>query len=211
MLSKITITNKNGFDEIHITENGKTSNLKRDLNGDYAAQRNYALEKAKGDWVFFIDTDESIEDDFDHIPSGYEAFKFKRLDNFFGKTLHHGEAGNIKLVRLAKKDFGKWIGKVHEVWVGNGKVGTWPKPIIHTPHPTISEFIKEINAYTTIYAKDNKNFSYFDLVKPQGKFIYNYFFKLGFLDGLAGFVMAYMMSLHSLIARVKQYEQIRTH
>jgi hypothetical protein len=40
---------------------------------------------------------------------------------------------------------------------------------------------------------------------PFGKFILNYFLKLGFLDGAPGFVYAFMMSFHSFLVRGKLY------
>lgn len=207
MLSTITITNKRSQDEIEITENGKTSYIKRNLDNDYAAQRNFALEKAKGDWILFLDTDERLEHELTEIPIGFDAFYLRRLDEFFGKTLKHGETGNIRLIRLAKKNFGTWTGKVHETWVGSGKIGTLKNPILHFPHQTIKEFIREINNYTEIRANEVKKSNFLEILKPIFKFIDNYVLKLGFLDGFAGFVMAYMMSLHSLIVRVKQYEK----
>ena len=41
------------------------------------------------------------------------------------------------------------------------------------------------------------------LLFPAGKFIQNYFFKRGFLDGTAGFIHAALMSLHSFLVRGK--------
>lgn len=207
MLSTVTLTNKRGFDEIEIIEKNKTARFSRRLKGDFASQRNFALSKAKGDWVLFIDSDEKLSPELISVPQGFAAFYLKRLDHFFGKILHHGETGNIKLLRLARKNFGHWGGRVHEVWIGQGRVGTLKNVLIHNPHPTIFKFLQKINFYTTIRVIELTKFSCLELLKPPAKFIANYFFKLGFLDGMAGFVMAYMMSLHSLIVRVKQYEK----
>lgn len=208
LISTITLSkNKAGLDEIIIENGSNSERFTRDLDGDFSAQRNFALGKCRTEWVFFLDSDERIEEDFSKIPSGFDAFKFRRLDSFLGITLMHGETGNIQLVRLAKKGFGKWTGHVHETWQGDGKIGSWPVPIYHTPHKDIREFISKINYYSDIYSENKKTFSYLELLKPIGKFLVNYLFKLGFLDGFPGFVMAYMMSLNSLITRVKQYEK----
>lgn len=205
MVSQITITNKRGFDEIRITENGKTRYIKRQLGGDYSSQRNFALSKAKGDWVLFIDTDEKLSQVIKEIPQEFDAFYLKRIDQFWGRPLIHGETGHIKLIRLAKKNFGFWHGKVHETWVGKGKVGDSEIYLIHSPHRNIREFISKINTYTEIKANEDKKFNYWEFGKPILKFIDSYFVKFGFLDGMPGFVMAYMMSFHSLLVRVKLY------
>lgn len=205
MLSKITITNNKGYDEILITEEGKTRKIKRDISGDFSSQRNFALGQAKGDWVLFIDSDETLSDEIKEIPDGYDAFFLRRLDIFWGKMLKHGETGKINLIRLARKNFGVWRGKVHEVWTGKGKLGYFKIYLIHRSHKNIREFITKINFYSEIRASETKSFNYLDLAKPIIKFIDNYFFKLGFIDGMPGFVMAYMMSFHSLLVRVKCY------
>ncbi|MEK7565928.1 MAG: hypothetical protein AAB506_02700, partial [Patescibacteria group bacterium] len=130
-----------------------------------------------------------------------------RRDVFWGKELKHGEAGSIKLLRLGKKDAGEWQRKVHEVWQINGPTKTLNNYLYHYPHPTISEFLSSINNYTDIDILEQKKFSYFRLIfNPPGKFIYNYFLKLGFLDGYPGLVYAFMMSFHSLLVRVKMWE-----
>lgn len=180
---------------------------------DFAKARNALLAKTPGDWVFFVDTDEVVspalkkEIEFVIQNSKYEGFLLKRSDYFLGRFLKFGETANVRLLRLARKNAGQWIGQVHEVWKINGAVGELNNPILHYPHPTISEFIAHINHYTDIRAKEISTFSLWQtLVFPPAKFFQNYFLRLGFLDGFPGFAMAFMMSLHSLIVRVKMYD-----
>src|SRR5260221_6699426 len=68
------------------------------LDGDFAAQRNFGLEIAKGDWILFVDADERVSQalafemqaiitlHIDHV-SGYYL---RRLDTMWGKVLHFG-------------------------------------------------------------------------------------------------------------------------
>lgn len=185
---------------------------------DYAAQRNLGLEKAKNEWVLFVDDDEVVSEELrDEILSlrsrmtrEVDGYYIKRLDYFGGKFLKFGETGNIKLLRFGKKGAGRWYRKVHEVWdIKN--TATLKNPLYHYPHPTIAGFVASVNEYTSLdtseLRKEGKNFSVFRMIfNPVGKFVQNYIFKLGFLDGFPGFVMAYMMSFYSLIVRVKLYE-----
>jgi glycosyltransferase involved in cell wall biosynthesis len=183
---------------------------------DFSQQRNFGLEKANGDWLLFIDADERVSsslwyeimqrtsDSFDES-SGYYI---KRQDTMWGKLLKHGEVGNITILRLAKKGVGKWEGKVHEQWKVHGKTQLLKNPLDHFPHPSISEFLREINYYTDLRAEElfNKRVKSTWLsviVYPKTKFVLNYFFKRGFQDGLPGFVFAMMMSLHSFLVRGK--------
>ena len=184
---------------------------------DFAAQRNFALKQATCDWVLFVDSDESVPPTLAKQitkainSTSINGYYLKRRDIFLNKTLHHGETSQVRLLRLAKKSAGTWQRPVHEYWQIKGKVSTLSYPLQHQRHLSFSQFIDRLNHYTDLDVRallsENKPFSYLDLfVKPLGKFIYNYFILLGFLDGFPGFVMAFSMSLHSLIVRIKLYE-----
>lgn len=189
--------------------------FKHHLNNDFAQQRNFGLSKAKGDWVFFVDADERISSELvdeiiQEVKRGkYKAFVFKRQDFFMGKALKHGETAQVRLLRMAKKG-GRWIRPVHEIWQTKYKPKTLKNPILHYPHPSISQFLTQINFHSTLHAKalrkEGVNFSLFRLIfYPLAKFFQNYIWRLGFLDGTQGFIMAMMMSLHSFLARSKLY------
>ncbi len=184
----------------------------RKLNDDFAGQRNFGLEKAKGEWVLFVDSDEVVSrelaDEIQGLSYNKNGYLFKRKDYWGGRWLAHGETGNIKLLRLAKKDAGKWKQPVHEEWKIAGKVGTLAHPLLHYPHQNVAQFLDEINRYSTLYA----NYLYRHgvrepawqiLGKPAAKFFLNSIVRLGFLDGTAGIMVALMMSFHSFLVRAK--------
>jgi hypothetical protein len=134
----------------------------------------------------------------------------------FGRELKHGEYstsgafGNARIMRLAKKTAGRWVRPVHEVWKVKGKTGILKNPLNHYPHPTLMKFISNINYFSTIHARalkdEGKSSSLVKvIVWPPGKFVYNYFFRLGFLDGMQGFIAALMMSFHSFLSWSKLY------
>jgi len=188
---------------------------RRALSGDFSSQRNYGILKCENEWIFSVDADERVSEKLkDEIQTRVESvieengFSVKRCDELWGKKLMYGETGNAKFIRLAKKNSGKWLGKVHEKWKIDGRVGELKNPLSHFPHQKISEFITEINFYSDIRARELSElgvkvntveiFSY-----PLGKFLVNYFIKLGFLDGIPGLIIANMMSLHSFLVRGK--------
>lgn len=183
---------------------------KHNLDNNFSKQRNFACQKVRGPWVLFVDADEVVTTKLQKevikniTEDKYTGFYLKRRDVWMGKVLKHGEAGNIKLLRLAKKNAGKWKRAVHEFWDVKGNTAVLENPLLHYPHKTIREFIDDINLYSTIHAKENmkegKTKSFWKiLVYPFGKFFVNYFLKMGFLDGVAGFVMAVFMSFHSFL------------
>jgi len=197
------------------------------LNDNFAGQRNFGLEQASGDWVLFIDADEEMTPDLAKElekkinSSSVDGYYLKRQDFFGGRLLKHGDHprqsrhnGLISLLRLAKKDTGKWVYPVHEVWQIKGPTASLENPLNHYPHQTISEFIDSVNYFSTLRAKqlfqEGEKGSLTQIVLyPLGKFIQNYFFRLGFLDGTPGAVTALMMALHSFLSRSKLYLMAR--
>lgn len=180
------------------------------LDGDFATQRNKAMEVARNDWILFLDADEYVSPKLATeikrcINEDKVGYYIPRYDMLYGRKITHGECLNFKILRLGKKNKGTWKGKVHEVWTIKGKVGDIKNEIIHYPHPTMKEYIDEIEFYSTLHAKqkyDGGEKS--SLIKiiffPPLKFIYNYVIKLGFLDGDIGFIQAMMMSFHSYLS-----------
>lgn len=195
-------------------ENPKIKIFKRKLGVDFSAQRNFGVDQVTNDWVLFIDADERVTKELaleiKNILSftDFGGFLISRKDFMWGKKLKHGETGNIKLLRLFNKNKGSLKGTVHEVWQTKSKVGSLVNPIKHYPHPTISEFLNEINFYTDLRAKELfeigvKTNLLSILLYTKGKFIKNYFIKMGFMDGKEGFVHATLMSFHSFLVRGK--------
>lgn len=196
-------------------EHPKIEIYKRKLNGNFSAQRNFGIEKSKFDWIFFVDADERISKDLSSeikenvtASTAQGGFLLKRVDFMWGKELKHGETGNIKLLRLFNKNKGQLKGTVHESWVTDSEIGLLLNPILHYPHPTISEFLREINFYTDLRAeelyKEGKKSGFISIILyAKGKFFMNYIFKLGFMDGVPGLIHAILMSFHSFLVRGK--------
>lgn len=201
--------------------------FRRKLNGDFAAQRNFGLSKARGEWVLFIDSDEIVSQELAseiqnvikkpaEISNREVGFYVKRKDYFLGRWLTHGETANVKLLRLAKKDAGKWTRPVHEVWDVKGNVGELSHPLLHYPHPNVAQFLDEINRYSTLNARylhsQGVTVSWWQIIAyPKIKFLVNYFWRLGFMDGTAGVILALMMSFHSFLVRSKLWRLQNEH
>lgn len=214
---EIIVLDDNSTDKTsEITKRYNVKFFTRSLDSDFSSQRNFGLEHSSGDWVFFVDADEEVSLSLQNeiLALLHDQFTFvngclvKRIDHIFGTELRHGEQGSIRLLRLAKKDSGLWKGKVHEQWSIKGKKTILQNPLHHYPHASIGEFLREINYYTTLRAKElyemRKTTNLFQiLLFPFGKLVANYAVKHGFLDRTAGIVVALLMSLHSFLTRAK--------
>ncbi|HXJ90669.1 MAG TPA: glycosyltransferase family 2 protein [Candidatus Binatia bacterium] len=133
---------------------------------------------------------------------------FGRRNYFLGRWIRHGGFYPDKKVRLISRNAGLFEKRlVHEDlqlsshanlfdasphWSlhGNSRVD-----LIHHSYPTISDYIYHMNRYSSlgaemVAAKGKVRFSFINIVlRPAVTFIYNYFFRLGFLDGREGLLL----------------------
>ncbi|HLD26843.1 MAG TPA: glycosyltransferase family 2 protein [Patescibacteria group bacterium] len=201
--------------------------FQRKLENDFATQRNCAMEKTKGEWVLFIDADEEVTAELrceiititsksfakrqkDQSQKLVVAYQMGRRDIFWGREVRHGEVRQMRFIRLMKKESGTWKGAVHEQFHTHLKTSSLKNFLLHYPHQSIDEFLSEVNRYSSIRADElyvlGKTSSIISIIfYPFGKFIVNFFFRLGFLDGPSGFVYAFMMSFHSFLVRAKLF------
>jgi len=179
---------------------------------NYSKVRNLMLKKAKTPWVLFLDSDETLTPDLKKeievaIRNKKYNYQLKRTDYFLGKKLRFGETSKFKSTRLLQKNSGHWQGTVHETFKSTLPTKLLKNPLTHQRVITVSQFIDKINQYSELRVKEIKTKSLIKLLLyPPLKFIQNYFLRLGFLDGTPGFIIAFLMSLHSLMVRVKLYE-----
>lgn len=185
----------------------------RSLDGDFASQRNFGISQSKYNWILSLDADEKptkklirFLNHFDKHQ--YKAYSFKRQDIFLGKILSHGENSFLNFTRLFNKQYGKFVGQVHEVWKTSKNIKKTELIIRHYSHQTIKSCIQKINFYTDIRSREmysqRIHTNMFQIIFfPIGKFIEDYFFKLGFLDGTPGIIMALCMSFHVFLNKAK--------
>lgn len=211
---EVVVVDDNSTDKsVEIAKKQGAKVYNRDLDNDWASQRNFGLKKTEGNWILFLDADERVSKELKNeiiqaIENPFvrtEAFIIKRKDFIWGKWLSHGETANVSFVRMARPGVGKWIRNVHEEWQVTGRKRKFKYPIEHYPHPSVKEFLASVNRTSLIHAEANraegKKSSAFKIVFwPIGHFLRNWIFRLGFLDGTEGFVEALMMSFHSFLS-----------
>lgn len=216
----LVIDDYSSDETLKIAKKYRAAVYQRRLGDDFAAQRNFALKKAKGQWVLFVDADEKVSPELKNeiikkTKAGEDdGYYLKRIDHFGGRILRHGETANVKLLRLGKRDSGQWRRRVHEVWLIKGKVGEINAPLVHYPHHDLKEFLNKINRYSSLHARaileEGQRPSLAKIIFfPILKFGQNYLLKSGFRDGLPGFVMAMMMSFHSFLAQSKLFIMVK--
>jgi len=194
--------------------------IKHSIDGDFASQRNFAIKEIDSDWYLYIDADEMVSPQLgleiksivSDTKNPSDCFYIPRQDYFLGQKIKYGDLLNFKLIRLVKKNTGKWVGKVHETWhPKSSKVGHLKSPILHNSHTSFESFLNHLNIYSTIksqeFFENKKHISIIHIIfGPVLKFIYLYVFKLGFMDKTVGFIHAMSMSLYVYLVASKTWQ-----
>ncbi|MCX8093717.1 MAG: lipopolysaccharide heptosyltransferase II [Candidatus Goldbacteria bacterium] len=179
---------------------------------DYSSVKNFGISKAKNQWVLSIDADEEIslslqQEIIRAVENNYDGYYIRRINYFLGKPIKHGGWGSDYQLRLFKKGKGIFTGAVHESIKLQGKVGYLKEPILHYSYTDSKSYFEKMNRYTSIQAEKLKPLLFFKLLfSPFFKFIKMFFLKLGFLDGLHGFILAIYSSFSEFVKISKMIE-----
>ena len=225
MLSVIIIT-KNEFDQIRqclesirwadeivVLDSGSTDgtvNICREFTDKvfetdwpgFGPQKNRALDKATGDWVFSIDADERVSPELRQeieqamTSMQYQGYNIPRSSHYCGRRIRHSGWWPDYIVRLFRRDSSRFSDSlVHEHVEVQGPVGRLRSPLIHYSFGNFEEVLDKVNRYSTYNAEmllqAGKSSSVSKAaLRGLWAFIKTYIFRAGFLDGRHGFMLA---------------------
>ena len=159
-------------DEIIIVDSGSTdktldiaknytSKIIHTKNDDFSQRRNLGMEKASGEWVLYIDSDERVllplREEIEALvnrDNGVSAYAISRRNIIFGKEVNYGlykKDWVIKLLR--KRDFKGFKGKVHEYPKFEGDLGYTKNSLLHLTHRDIDQITIKSLAWSKIDAR----------------------------------------------------------
>jgi glycosyltransferase involved in cell wall biosynthesis len=218
-------------DDIIVYDNGSadhTMEIARQLNArvhqgnweGYGKTKNKANQLARYDWILSLDADEAIDEELKRsllqLDLEDENIVYKlSYKNFLGnKWLRHGEWGSVKHIRLFNRKKVNWNdAAVHEQLLlpANIQVKKTGGHILHRTMKDMADYSNKMLRYAMLnaekYFRQGKKASWFKIrLAPGLTFIGHYFFRLGFLDGHAGYVCARMTSYYTFLkyARLRE-------
>ena len=203
-------------DTVEIARSHGARVLHREWQG-FGAQKRYAVEQAKHDWVLCLDADErvspelarSIDGVFRNGAPGAGAYALARRNRFLGRWLAHGEGYPDWNVRLFDRRRARWTeDPVHEHVEADVPVARLSGDLLHASAESIEDYIAKQNLYTTLQARSmharGEHASAARLaLSPLARFIRFYVVKQGFLDGAAGFAHVAIGAFASFLKYVK--------
>jgi glycosyltransferase involved in cell wall biosynthesis len=185
-------------------------------------QKNWAITQAMHPWVLSLDADEALDEtlrrSIAEVKRAGDAvgYSMNRLTNYCGTWIRHGGWYPDVKLRLWDSRKGRWGGvnphDRYELEPG-ARIVHLEGDILHYSYNSISDHIKQVDYFTNIAAKAyNDSGKGAPLIKvllsPVAKFIGDYFFRLGFLDGYHGFIIA-KVSAHATFLKYAKLRQLR--
>jgi glycosyltransferase involved in cell wall biosynthesis len=190
----------------------------------FAAQKNSAIDKATSDWVLQLDADEALGPDLAQEiqqalkgDSTTQGFWIPRKNFFLGRWIKHGgfyPDPKLRLIRRGAGHFEEY--GAHPTIKVSGPIGKFEHALIHNAYPTLRGYIDHMNSYSSMGAavaieKGQPGFSLANIVaRPWLTFIYNYFIRLGFLDGREGLLLHLYHAVYVSWKYAKAWELGRT-
>ena len=188
----------------------------------YVAQKNFALEQTTGDWVICLDADErctaELREAFEKevaAADGLAGFEVRRHVKYLGRWINHGGWYPDWKLRIVRRGKAKWAGvDPHDKLFPDGPVKRLDADLHHFTYRDFAHQIRIINHFSDVivaeYLKQGKRPSKLQAVfHPPWKFFECYVWKLGFLDGFPGFVIAVGSAFYIFARYVKLWEKAK--
>jgi glycosyltransferase involved in cell wall biosynthesis len=176
--------------------------------GGHGEQKNVALDLCTSDWTLLLDADEvltpELQAEIRELLSGepkYGAYWIPRLNLYFGRWIRHGgfyPDRKLRLFRRGAARLSEGVGP-HSTPQFDGSCGRLKRDMLHYAYPTLAIYLEHMSRYSTEIAqllyksgRTSRSFPAFvwnGVLNPIATFIYNYFFRLGFLDGREGLLL----------------------
>ena len=173
----------------------------------FAAQKNFAARQASHDWILSLDADEELNPKAQQSVERWKSaepaaagYRFARRARYLGRWVRHSGWYPDAKVRLYNRRCGGFEGEyVHESVAMNGRVETLPGEILHYTCDSLEDHRRRIEFYTGLaaeqmLARGERAGWLRRKIAPAWAFVRSYFFRLGFLDGIPGFWIAWMAS-----------------
>ena len=188
----------------------------------FAAQKNYGIEQATGEWILSLDADEQVEPalraEIATVLSAREAsagYRIARRNVMWGRFIRHGRLYPDWQLRLFRRGRGRFVERaVHESVQVDGDVGRLVAPLLHRSYRDVGDFLRRADRYSTLAADDwvraGRPFHAIELVTaPLGRFVSMFVLHRGFLDGWRGFLLAVLYAYYVFIRSAKIWEKVK--
>jgi glycosyltransferase involved in cell wall biosynthesis len=187
----------------------------------FGRQKQFAVEAAKHEWVLCLDADERVTPELAAsiartlASPEHHVYRMARCNRFMGRWLRHGEGYPDWNTRLFHRAHAQWSNdEVHEHVISTATVGRLDGDLLHESAESLARYLEKQNSYTSLQAdalvRDRVYVTPLHLLlSPLIRFVKFYFVRLGFLDGVPGFVHVVIGCTNSFMKYAKAIAQQR--
>jgi glycosyltransferase involved in cell wall biosynthesis len=188
----------------------------------FGAQRSFASTVARHDWILSLDADEALSPELaEELKIGLPALMSSeapvgmlyRTAWFMGKPLRwYRPMVRERKARIYHRERAQWNdARVHEALRYEGQEHVFRAPLLHDLNPTLVHHQLKSLRYAELKALDwrDRNRSRSPWVWPFVfcfTFLKDYLLRLAFLDGVRGWIVAWMAADYALYKRLRYYE-----
>jgi glycosyltransferase involved in cell wall biosynthesis len=205
---------------------GAQHSFNRDFRG-HPEQKSIAIAKCTSDWILLLDADEVVSPELAAeiqqtiANPQHEAYWIPRLNLFMDRWIRHGGFYPDYKLRLWRRGSAQMETNVgpHGTPQFNGPKGKLTRDLVHYAYPSFEVYLSHMNDYSSENvavlmergrAQSLLGFTRLALLNPAATFLKNYFFRLGFLDGIPGLIYHLNHSVYVHWKYVKAWEARRT-
>jgi glycosyltransferase involved in cell wall biosynthesis len=200
----IVVVDSGSTDEtVAICKKFNATVIETDWSG-YGINKNKGIAAAKYDWILSLDADEAIDAVLQQsllqlaLTNSNEVFNIRFKNFFCNKWIRFGEWGFDWHIRLFNRSKVQWNNvAVHEnlIFPDDVKVTKLKGNILHYTVQNRKEYDAKTDHYARMNAKKymaagKKPRFLKQYLSPVFAFMQHYIFRLGFLDGVEGFIIA---------------------
>ena len=166
-----------------------------------ASQKNYAIDRASNDWIFVIDADERVtpklREELLHTLDReltFWAYSVGRLNFMLGKKVRFSGLQRDRVTRLLHRGHARYPNKrVHADLLVDGETGRLSAKMDHFYIRSFDHMSAKMTRYADWGAAqmyiDGKTTNLWGIFShTMGRFVRDYLFNLGFLDGSRGLI-----------------------
>jgi glycosyltransferase involved in cell wall biosynthesis len=219
-------------DEVLVADSGSTDgtlDIVAELGGCRVVEReyvnsgnfkNWAIPQAAHPWVLIVDADERVTEtlageinELLSLGPAHDGYHVYRANFFLGHRIRYSGWGRDKVLRLFRRDLGRYEGESDhaEVGIATHNEGRLKQRLEHFTYWSYDQYFLKFHRYT-VQGAQNKHAAgrragfWRMLLAPPLRFLHCYIVRLGFLDGMAGLQISALTGMSSFVKQVRLWE-----
>ncbi len=219
---EIVVVDGGSHDETVEIARRYTDRILRNRWPGYRAQKQFALDASRCEWVLNLDADERVSDELSNeirraladAPPDVDGFAIPRLVSYLGRWWYRGGWYPRPVVRLVRRAHTTWGGTdPHDRAEVPGRVRRLQEPIFHYTYDDVADHLRSVSKLTAVGADQVPAGREIGLgrllAEPAWRFVRAYVVKRGYLEGVPGFFVAATDAFYTFLRWARVWDRER--